>query len=334
MVIVMKRFISIAVAAVLFLALSLNAQATNNTNGVIGRVYSTDILADIDGMPIPSYNIGGKTVVAVDDLASYGFDVQRGVRELESGTRPEIRVSVQAMPTEPEHASVTRQKTGRITGNVYSTDVFVAVNGMNCEAYSINGQTVVCIEDLGEFDDTNSASRERNACAEYGYTVYGLKAKWNPEKKTISLLCMRPGQTYETDMGSVTISRFQEIGGYLGQYALYNTHASEHSFTGMYGFSHYHSIIPALRELGYTYTLADNVLSVTGVTAPDVEYKIGHSHANAGMSMPFAMADIAVRLNGVAVTLEDGSTPPAIIHNGELWFDTKLLEKLLNFSYS
>ena len=46
---------------------------------VAGYIYSTDILAYINDKPIESYNIGGKTAIIMEDLATgeinYGFDV-------------------------------------------------------------------------------------------------------------------------------------------------------------------------------------------------------------------------------------------------------------------
>ncbi len=42
---------------------------------IVDSVYSTDIIANIDGMPIKSYNIGGRTVIVAEELSDYGFDV-------------------------------------------------------------------------------------------------------------------------------------------------------------------------------------------------------------------------------------------------------------------
>ena len=56
---------------------------------VIGTVYSTDILAYINGRPVPSYNIGGRTAVLAEDLAdssygiSFGYDDTRRLLTLD-----------------------------------------------------------------------------------------------------------------------------------------------------------------------------------------------------------------------------------------------------------
>lgn len=42
---------------------------------VIGEVLLTDIRTYIDGEPIKSYNIAGRTAVIAQDLADYGFSV-------------------------------------------------------------------------------------------------------------------------------------------------------------------------------------------------------------------------------------------------------------------
>lgn len=36
---------------------------------VIGKIYSTDILLKIDGISTPSYNIGGKTAIVIEELS-------------------------------------------------------------------------------------------------------------------------------------------------------------------------------------------------------------------------------------------------------------------------
>ena len=61
----MKPTVWILLFALLFF--TLPTQAANGD--VIGSIYSTDILAYVNGRPIRSYNIGGKTVILVEDLS-------------------------------------------------------------------------------------------------------------------------------------------------------------------------------------------------------------------------------------------------------------------------
>lgn len=72
----MKRFIGAALSAALALTLAVPAAAEENKVGdVVGHTYYTDITAQIDGHPLPSYNIGGETAVVAEDLREYGFSV-------------------------------------------------------------------------------------------------------------------------------------------------------------------------------------------------------------------------------------------------------------------
>ena len=72
----MKRFIGAALSAALALTLAVPAAAEENKIGdVVGHTYYTDITAQIDGHPLPSYNIGGETAVVAEDLREYGFSV-------------------------------------------------------------------------------------------------------------------------------------------------------------------------------------------------------------------------------------------------------------------
>lgn len=41
----------------------------------IGQVLYTDIVTILDGKPIPSVNIGGRTAIIVEDLSDYGYNV-------------------------------------------------------------------------------------------------------------------------------------------------------------------------------------------------------------------------------------------------------------------
>ena len=65
----MKKILSLALALALTASLTVNASAAQE---VIGHALYTDIVAEIDGHPIASYNVGGRTAVMVQDLNWYG----------------------------------------------------------------------------------------------------------------------------------------------------------------------------------------------------------------------------------------------------------------------
>ncbi len=65
----------------LFIAITLSSAAyAANVGDEIGSIYSTDILADVNGAAINSYALDGKTAIVVEDLARYGFSA--AVRKL------------------------------------------------------------------------------------------------------------------------------------------------------------------------------------------------------------------------------------------------------------
>ena len=62
----MKKALFVILAASIFLLLSVTAFAANGD--VAGHIYSTDICAYINGVEVPSCNIGGKTAVVIEDI--------------------------------------------------------------------------------------------------------------------------------------------------------------------------------------------------------------------------------------------------------------------------
>ena len=69
----MKRLFLCAFFAVAAF-LGISASAANGD--IAGTIYSTDILTQLDGRDIPSYNIDGRTMIALEDLEQYGFNVK------------------------------------------------------------------------------------------------------------------------------------------------------------------------------------------------------------------------------------------------------------------
>lgn len=139
---------------------------------VEGKIYSTDILAYVNGQPIDSYNIGGKTVVIAEELDNYGFS-----HEYDDEARI-LKVKSFFYGCYNEFAEIPRGKTGKIIGSVYETDIKVYFNGNEIKGYNIGGRTALCIEDMGEISDSVNET--------YGYSDYLGKYIWNPEDRTIS----------------------------------------------------------------------------------------------------------------------------------------------------
>ncbi len=172
----MKKFLLAFTAALILAAPAAFAQ-----NGdVIGSVYSTDILAYVNGLPINSYNIGGRTAVVIEDLYdrenggfNYGFDWR-----YDDGTRT---LTVESDGDNGfSDSEVSRGTVGDIAGAVYETDIKVIFNGQEVPSFNIGGRTAVCIEDLGTVDDS-SPNRD------YGYSKYMCNFTWNEADREASL---------------------------------------------------------------------------------------------------------------------------------------------------
>jgi len=165
-------------AGIILLILSIFSTASVYAqSNVIGHIYSTDILAYVNGEPIKGYNIGGRTVVIAEDLAdsantyygfSYIYDDKKRLFEINSCF----------FKSEAEFRKLERGVPGRIEGDVYATDIKVIYNGIEINGYNIGGKTAICLEELGELSDSPNV--------EYGYSKYLGKTFWNEKERIIS----------------------------------------------------------------------------------------------------------------------------------------------------
>lgn len=172
----MKKLLSFVLVSLLLGA----APVASAEEGVVGNIYSTDILAYVNGRQIDSFNIGGRTVILVEDLydwenseRGYGFtwnynDESRTLTVSSDGS------------TGFGSFEAPRGQTGSVLGNVYATDIKVFLNGQEVPGYNIGGRTAVCIEDLGTVDETSPNFQ-------FGYSKYLCNFKWDEENRTVSL---------------------------------------------------------------------------------------------------------------------------------------------------
>lgn len=167
----MKKLIS---SLLILTGCVFSGAAAYAANGdIAGEIYTTDILTRIDGKDITSYAIDGETLIAVEDLEAYGFNVKyddsiRTVFVNHTGECP------------PDfNPSVPRGKVGGISGYYYESDIRTCVNGAMVEAYSLNGKMAVCVEVLGFVGEGENA--------EYGVSPFLMTYKWDEENRLLSL---------------------------------------------------------------------------------------------------------------------------------------------------
>lgn len=209
----MKKTILISMLFVLLLGINVFAKSGD----IAGNYYTTDIVLDIDGMIVPSYNIGGRTVVIAEELSSYGFDV---IWEEESRI---IKVYTEKKPeTYPSYTPKKAKVSGNIAGTIYETDIVALVNDMWVESYNIGGRTALVVEDMAsEDDEAKRMSRDTNPHRDMGYSVALMKAKWNEKERRLSLFCIRPDDEIKTSFGALKINEIDRSGYHSGALSLY-----------------------------------------------------------------------------------------------------------------
>lgn len=166
--------------------LSAGAYAVNGD--IVGKIYSTDIVAYINDREVTSYNIGGKTAVVIEDLECTGADdkaVRYGIDYSYNDEERLLTVTTNGYGGYGDFKA-KRGVPGQIVGNIYKTDIKVVFNGKEIKGYNIGGKTAVCIEDLGTVF-------ENGANAKYGYSDYLCRFVWNNDTRTVKLY------TYQDD---------------------------------------------------------------------------------------------------------------------------------------
>jgi hypothetical protein len=113
----------------------------------VGSILETDIVALIDGYPIPSYNIDNDTVVVAEDLDSYRFNVvwNGGLRTLDVFTDP----AKEQRPIAGAHDQSVM--VGRRVGEVLATDIRCYLDGQEVRSFNLIDRTAVRFEDLQRY---------------------------------------------------------------------------------------------------------------------------------------------------------------------------------------
>lgn len=156
----MKKVLSMLLTVILCISFMPSFAKSGD---IAGKIYSTDIKAYINGIEVPSYNIGGKTVVLVEDIVKYNY-YNDDLRTLIIGDLAPYNLiegkNTQTLPS------------GSVIGNVYETDIKTYIYNKQLTSYSLNGKMAVAIEELGD-DNT--------------FSNIGGKFIWDEKERTISL---------------------------------------------------------------------------------------------------------------------------------------------------
>ncbi len=122
----------------------------------IGDVVTTNILTTINGYNVPTYNIGGNTIVIASDLDRFGFDIKWN--EGDRSVSIERNYSKIIFPIEVEKSKVPYGK--KIMDVIYS-DIKVYVKSTVVDSFNLMGMTAINVNSLNEFGNISWDPIER-----------------------------------------------------------------------------------------------------------------------------------------------------------------------------
>lgn len=170
----MKHFSFICI---LLIFISINSTCFASIGDKVGKIYSTDIRTYINNVPVKSYNIGGRTCVAIEEI-TIGYTYNNTLRTLLiNSLSPDNLIEYSY-----QNSNIKNNQT---IGNIYLTDIKTYFYNKEIPSYNIGGKTCVAIEDLG-LDNT--------------FSNIGGKFIWNPDKRTLNLEFLYENQQDLIDM--------------------------------------------------------------------------------------------------------------------------------------
>ena len=131
------------------------------------KVIYSDITAYINGLPIPSYNFYGTTVVIAKELENYGFDLNYVNEErcLYIEYNPEKEATTNYDPQKEN------KKFGSVAFPVQATDIYARIDGIGTRgtSYSVNGELLISMNELKEQHSCYVTwyEKERKICFDY-----------------------------------------------------------------------------------------------------------------------------------------------------------------------
>lgn len=126
----------------------------------IANAVTTDIVASINGAPIPCCNFFGQVCIFAEDLTDYGFDVSysHDGRELYITYDDNFHTPVTATYTPPQNRPI-----GRLAYKVYPSNVTAMVDGNKMSSFSADGKTLIYFKALEPYGDVVWNAENRTA---------------------------------------------------------------------------------------------------------------------------------------------------------------------------
>ena len=155
----MKKAARVLPALAILVALAMPAGAVR-VGTVVDYALYTDIVAQIDGHPLRSFNVNGHTAVVAEDLKRYGFYA------LWNGEDRTLKVErARETPANwPEYTpDPLKQPVGARAEAILATDIVATVAGRPVESFNINGETLIWFSDLAPYGEVTWDETARTA---------------------------------------------------------------------------------------------------------------------------------------------------------------------------
>lgn len=123
---------------------------------IIGSLCTSDIVAYIDGQPIPSYNFDGQTILIVNDLNRYGFDVSSDKQN--ENYYIKYNKNKRILPIELKQEASPKSKK---VGNINSTNVKTFVMNDEIQCYDVDGMLAIKARDLKDIAKVTYNGKKR-----------------------------------------------------------------------------------------------------------------------------------------------------------------------------
>lgn len=158
----MKKLFAFVIALFLVLQAPL---VLARSGDVKGTIYATDIKAYINGVEVPSYNIGGKTAFIIEDvLQKYCYHYRDDYRKLTwSISSPDDIIG---------GSNTSDKKPGTPVGKIYETDIETYTYDKLTPTFSLNGKMAVAIEEIA---------------GDKVFSEIGARYFWDDKNRTISV---------------------------------------------------------------------------------------------------------------------------------------------------
>lgn len=328
----MKKIKMCLILSVALICIAFAESVVIAKNGdVIGKIYSTDIIAKIDGLNAPSYNIGGKTAIIIEELADKTSNLTYAIHMKydDANRRLDVTMASSKGFYGEQYDSIKRGKVGKVVGNVYETDIKVYFNGYEINGMNIGGRTAVAIEDLGLIGGINE---------QFGYSKYRCRATWNPDEKIIALDFIDNKNYFsEFDYGNSLKYKINDnvITAEFNRMAKYNSEIVEENLSEE--FKKEVNVLKPLyfddgtdrKEIGFTYIESDTVdggvFNKMYITKPDLMKELTDMHdgktPTAEETFDFLNDDVNYKTLDILETEDFYVATVKILKNEEQWND-------------